>query len=188
MSLLNAVIYAEIDGENLSPEIQTSQNYKHWVSFPDLKRCIKCEENHGKIWLISEIPEPKPPIHPYCRCEIELMQAIKAGTATIKGINGADWTLKYKGELPDFYITIKELKFLGWSRGKAISKFVTDKPLTKGIYKNKNGHLPQVSGRIWYEADINYIAGPRNSQRILWSNDGLIFVTYDHYETFYEIF
>ncbi len=188
MSLLNAIIYAEIDGEELSPIIQTSHNYKHWVSFLDLRRCIKCEENHGKIWLISEIPEFKPPIHPYCRCTIELLQAIKAGTATIKGINVADWTLNYKGELPDYYITIKELKSLGWSKGKAISKFVTDKPLTKGINKNKSGHLPQVSGRIWYEADINYTAGPRNSQRVLWSNDGLIFVTYDHYETFFEIF
>ena len=37
------------------------------------------------------------------------------------------------------------------------------------------------------EADINYTPGKRNSQRILWSNDGLIFVTYDHYETFYGI-
>ena len=38
-----------------------------------------------------------------------------------------------------------------------------------------------------YEADINYDKGFRNRQRILYSNDGLIFVTYDHYQTFYEI-
>lgn len=63
----------------------------------------------------------------------------------------------------------------------------SDKLLTKGIYRNANGHLPQKAGRIWYEADINYKAGRRNSQRILWSNDGLIFVTYDHYASFYEI-
>ncbi len=36
-------------------------------------------------------------------------------------------------------------------------------------------------------ADINYYEGKRNKHRILWSNDGLMFVTYDHYETFYEI-
>ena len=52
---------------------------------------------------------------------------------------------------------------------------------------NSDGHLPQKPGRIWYEADINYTPGRRNLHRILWSNDGLIFVTYDHYETFYEI-
>ena len=40
---------------------------------------------------------------------------------------------------------------------------------------------------ISYEADINYEFGYRGTQRILFSNDGLIFVTYDHYDTFVEI-
>ena len=40
---------------------------------------------------------------------------------------------------------------------------------------------------IWYEADINYSDGYRALHRILYSNDGLIFVTYDHYKTFVEI-
>lgn len=44
-----------------------------------------------------------------------------------------------------------------------------------------------VYKRIWYEADINYTGGFRNGHRIVYSNDGLIFVTYDHYNTFYEI-
>lgn len=59
--------------------------------------------------------------------------------------------------------------------------------LTKGEYKNRNGKLPSKNGRVWYEADINYTGGYRNDDRILFSNDGLIFVTYDHYETFLEI-
>lgn len=40
---------------------------------------------------------------------------------------------------------------------------------------------------IWYEAYINYRHGFRDLTRILYSNDGLIFVTYDHYVTFIEI-
>ena len=40
---------------------------------------------------------------------------------------------------------------------------------------------------LWYEADINYTSGYRGTERILYSNDGLVFVTYDHYQTFYEI-
>ena len=115
-----------------------------------------------------------------------MLEAITAGTATIKGIDGADWWLKYMNKLSDEYITQTDLKSLGWKRGKSVSEF-SDKLLTKGIYHNANGHLPQKAGRIWYEADINYKTGHRNSQRILWSNDGLIFVTYDHYATFYEI-
>lgn len=85
------------------------------------------------------------------------------------------------------FITKQHLKSLGWKRGKAISNFANGKMLTKGIYYNSNGHLPSTPGRVWREADINYKTGKRNSQRVLWSNDGLIFVTYDHYETFYEI-
>ncbi|MDU7336904.1 MAG: ribonuclease domain-containing protein [Clostridium sp.] len=59
--------------------------------------------------------------------------------------------------------------------------------ITGGIYRNDDGHLPPSSGRIWWEADINYYSGKRNMHRLLWSNDGLLFVTYDHYETFLEI-
>lgn len=61
------------------------------------------------------------------------------------------------------------------------------KMLDKGVYVNRNGHLPEEFGRVWYEADINYSGGYRGSCRILYSNDGLVFVTYDHYETFVEI-
>lgn len=52
---------------------------------------------------------------------------------------------------------------------------------------NRNGHLPSAPGRVWYEADINYSTGYRGVERILFSNDGLIFVTYDHYQTFQVI-
>lgn len=55
------------------------------------------------------------------------------------------------------------------------------------IWLKINGHLPEKSGRIWYEADINYKWGYRGNDRIPYSNDGLIFVTYDHYKTFIEI-
>ena len=59
--------------------------------------------------------------------------------------------------------------------------------IAKGEFKNKNGHLPSSVGRIWYEADINYTNGYRGADRIIYSNDGLVFVTYDHYNTFCEI-
>ena len=115
------------------------------------------------------------------------MKSIKAGTATINGIDGADWSLKYNVKLPEYYIDQKELGNIGWKSGNKVSKFAENKMFSGGVYKNNNGHLPQKAGRVWYEADINYKSGKRNSQRIVWSNDGLIFVTYDHYETFYEI-
>ena len=187
MNLSDIIQSVSVWGDTLEPQIEASKKYKHWVSIEDLKRCYICSTHHGKIYLNYEQPTPEPPIHPNCRCSIQPMQSIVAGTATIKGHYGADYSLKHKGKLPNNYITKSDLKDLGWKRGKNISNYATGKLLTKGVYRNANGHLPQDSERIWYEADINYKSGRRNSQRILWSNDGLIFVTYDHYETFYEI-
>ena len=187
MSVTRAMYSAAFNGDKLSPKVSTSTNYKHWVSTQDLKRCLECAGNHGKIWYISETPSPKPPLHPRCRCAIERMKSIIAGTATINGKNGADWVLMFRGSLPNYYISRKDALAKGWKSSKWPSNFVPNKMITGGIYKNRNEHLPQASGRIWYEADINYKSGKRNTQRILWSNDGLMFVTYDHYETFYEI-
>lgn len=107
--------------------------------------------------------------------------------STIEGKNGADYHVLNFGKLPDYYIDDYDLKALGWKNGKSPQKFAPGKMYTKGIYENRDGHLPSAPGRIWYEADINYYTGKRNKQRILFSNDGLIFVTYDHYITFYEI-
>ena len=55
------------------------------------------------------------------------------------------------------------------------------------MYQNMDGKLPMTGGRVWYEADINYASGYRSAERILYSNDGLVFVTYDHYESFVEV-
>ena len=165
-----------------------SKNYKHWISIPDNKRCVSCEKMHGKIYLADKAPKSKYKLHAFCRCIITWMQAIMAGKATKKGKDGADWWLKHYDELPDYYITKTEAKQLGWIRYKGnLDKVAPGKMLTKGIYRNEDGHLPNTAGRIWYEADINYEKGYRGTDRILFSNDGLIFVTYDHYKTFVEI-
>ncbi|MBQ2676861.1 MAG: minor capsid protein [Clostridia bacterium] len=173
--------------ESFKPSVHLSSKYKNWITKLDLKTCLICRSMHGKIYLAEDFAILEPPIHPNCRCTIELMKAITVGTATINGIDGADWWIKFTGKLPDYYVSQKELENLGWRRGNKVSKFIEKKMLFGGVYKNKNNHLPETKNRIWYEADINYTQGKRNSQRILWSNDGLIFVTYDHYQTFYEI-
>ncbi len=165
-----------------------SKNYKTWVSIPDPKRCINCKNAHGKIYLINEEPDPKPPLHPKCRCYIDKLQSLYAGEATIKGGDGVDWWLKYNGTLPDYYITNDEAENLGYIKWLGNLHIIApNKMLFKGEYQNRNRHLPHESGRVWYEADINYTGGYRNRQRIVFSNDGLIFVTYDHYMTFIEI-
>ena len=115
------------------------------------------------------------------------MEAVKAGHGTKDGQNGADYWMKYYAVLPEYYIPEDELVALGWRWGKSPAKFAPETMMTRGIYRNDNQHLPQIPGRVWFEADINYYSGKRNGHRLLWSNDGLLFVTYDHYETFLEV-
>ncbi len=113
--------------------------------------------------------------------------AVALGVATKDGTSGADWWLRNHGCLPDNYILEPDLRALGWKQGDSPVKFAPGRMVTRGEFENMNGHLPDAPGRVWYEADINYYSGKRNGHRILWSNDGLLFVTYDHYRTFIEV-
>jgi len=154
----------------------------------DFKTCRDYKRLHGKIYGIAETIYPPPPLHPFCRCLIEQLKAIRAGLATNDGMGGADIWLKVNGHLPNNYVTVPEAMELGWNpKWGNLSKVVPGKMIMGGIYENRNGHLPEKSGRIWYEADINYKFGFRGNDRIVFSNDGLIFVTYNHYKTFVEI-
>ena len=173
--------------DQYAPPTSASRNWKHWKAVGDGKMCMLCRGLHGKIWAMGDIPNIEPPLHSNCRCVIEAMHTVGVGSATKDGEQGADWWLKNRNKLPEYYITSQELELLGWKWGESPAKYAPGKMVTAGIYRNENGHLPDVSGRVWYEADINYYSGKRNKHRILWSNDGLMFVTYDHYFTFYEV-
>lgn len=165
-----------------------STRYLTWKANLDLGTCLLCREMSGKIYEAGEIIDPEPPMHPNCRCKIEPLQSLLAGTATKSRTLGADWWLKTYGKLPDYYISRQDAKAAGWIDYLGnLNLVLSGKMISGGIYKNKDGHLPSSPGRVWYEADINYTRGWRGLERILFSNDGLIFVTYDHYGTFYEI-
>lgn len=166
----------------------TSTNYRMWETINDPKRCSDCKRLHGKVYHRRETIRPKQPLHPHCRCKISWLRTLLAGTATGLGQNGADWWLKNRRELPPYYISEQEAKKRGWdSESGNFHTVCPGKMLTRGEYYNKNGHLPSAPGRIWYEADIDYHSGFRGLIRIVYSNDGLIFITYDHYRTFIEI-
>lgn len=174
--------------EFFRPQTHESPDYKNWIAQLDLRTCFICRGNHGKIYKIDEILIEQPPIHINCRCVIKNMAAAFVGAATQDGINGADVFIKNTGKLPSNYITKQEAINLGWIRWQGnLNKIAPGKSIGGEIYRNRNGHLPQAIGRIWYEADINYDSGYRNDHRLLFSNDGLIFATYDHYMTFVQI-
>lgn len=167
--------------------IGKSTKWKNRKGILDAHICLICYDNHGKIFLISNNTSDELPEHDGCRCYIIEVGTVIRGKATLNGNNGADFTLLNYHKLPEYYISFDEIRALGWKKGCSPSDFAPDKIIAKGIYNNRNNHLPSSPKRVWYEADINYISGHRNSSRIVYSNDGLIFVTYDHYLTFYEI-
>ncbi len=169
------------------PRTTTSRRWRHWKATIDLKTCSNCLDHHGKVYAVDEHIPQEPPLHPFCRCVVEPMEAIEHGCATHEKENGADYVLFTQGKLPDYYISRAEAIELGWRSSKPLSKFAPGKMLFGGVYFNKDGRLPSAPGRIWWEADLNYYSGQRNGHRIYFSSDGLIFVTYNHGITFYEV-
>ena len=95
--------------------------------------------------------------------------------------------LKEHGELPDYYITKSEAKSLGWVPSKGnLCEVAPGKAIGGDIWTNRQKSLPTKSGRKYFEADLNYNCGNRNADRVVFSNDGLVFVTHDHYRNFEE--
>lgn len=92
------------------------------------------------------------------------------------------------GTLPDNFLTKSEARQLGWdSSQNYVSDVAPGYSIGGDRFGNYEGLLPDASGRKWYEADANYTAGPRGAERILYSSDGLVYYTSDHYQTFTEM-
>ena len=95
--------------------------------------------------------------------------------------------LKEHGELPDYYITKSEAKSLGWVPSKGnLCEVAPGRAIGGDIWTNRQKSLPTKSGRRYFETDLNYNCGNRNADRVVFSNDGLVFVTFDHYRSFEE--
>jgi len=92
-------------------------------------------------------------------------------------------------KLPCNYISKDEARRLGWDSKAGNLWDVTDEMSIGGDrFGNYEGALPDVEGRTWKECDVNYEGGYRGSERLLYSNDGLIFYTADHYESFTQLY
>lgn len=86
--------------------------------------------------------------------------------------------------LPQNFITKKEAQALGWEGG-SLEPFAPGKCIGGNHFGNYEGILPEEDGRTYTECDIDTLgADKRGAKRIVFSNDGLIYYTEDHYKTF----
>lgn len=93
------------------------------------------------------------------------------------------------GKLPGNYLTKKEASALGWDSKKGNLWDVAEGMSIGGdTFGNREGLLPSAKGRKWFECDINYEGGFRGAERILFSSDGLIFYTDDHYQSYTQLY
>ena len=88
------------------------------------------------------------------------------------------------GHLPDNFITKKEAQKLGWPGG-SLEPYAPGKCIGGSRFGNYEGLLPEAEGRTYTECDIDTLgAESRGAKRIVFSNDGLIYYTEDHYASF----
>lgn len=88
------------------------------------------------------------------------------------------------GRLPDNFITKKEAQDLGWPGGN-LEPYAPGMCIGGSRFGNYEGLLPEAKGRTYTECDIDTLgAKSRGAKRIVFSNDGLIYYTGDHYESF----
>lgn len=89
------------------------------------------------------------------------------------------------GHLPSNYITKNDAQDLGWVASKGnLWKVAPGKSIGGDRFGNREGILPTAKGRKYFECDIDFDGKYRNGKRIVFSNDGLVYYTEDHYETF----
>ncbi len=92
------------------------------------------------------------------------------------------------GHLPPNYVSKTKARKAGWVANEGnLWDVLPGMSIGGSEFYNDEGLLPDAPGRTWTECDINYQGGYRGAERIVFSDDGLIFYTDDHYETFTEI-
>ena len=93
------------------------------------------------------------------------------------------------GELPENFLTKKEAQKLGWdSRSNYVSDVAPGMSIGGDYFGNYEQKLPVEKGVTYREADCYYTGGKRNAYRIIYSSDGRVWYTEDHYNTFTELF
>jgi hypothetical protein len=100
-------------------------------------------------------------------------------------------SLRSTGRLPSEYVTKAQAEAAGWKPSKALGNFIPGGQLGGDPFENRLNDLPTALGRIWYEADLGInpmMSRPKQpGWRLLYSNDGLAYISSDHYVSYYQL-
>ena len=89
------------------------------------------------------------------------------------------------GKLPHNFMTKKEAQKLGWSGG-SLEPYAPGMCIGGNYFGNYEGLLPDGN---YKECDIDTLGKKsRGSKRIIYSDDGRIYYTGDHYKTFEQLY
>lgn len=112
---------------------------------------------------------------------------LKLDLQTTQAANDVVDSLRTTGKLPSNYVTKQVAEDNGWAGGKALNNYVSGGQIGGDVFHNTTNLLPSAPGRSWYEADVglnNTMSRAKQAgTRLLYSNDGLLYITTDHYET-----
>ena len=132
----------------------------------------------------TEKPAPEPTEEPTAEPTEEPTEEVLDRDGTYTSKEDVALYLYLYGELPKNFITKGEAEKLGWEGG-SVEKYAPGKSIGGDKFGNREGLLPKKIGRQYYECDIDTLGkNSRGAKRIVFSNDGLIYYTDDHYETF----
>lgn len=91
--------------------------------------------------------------------------------------------VKQNHQLPDYYLTKNEAKKQGWNPSKGnLCDVLPGKAIGGDHFSNREGTLPK--GEKYFEADVNYNCGNRNADRIIFTKNGDVYLTKNHYKSF----
>lgn len=112
---------------------------------------------------------------------------LKMDLKTTQEANTLVESLRATGELPSNYVTKDTAMGNGWKAGKALNNNMPGGQIGGDVFKDRDNILPSSPGRIWHEADIGLDSKMSRSNqpgtRLLYSTDGLLYITTDHYKT-----
>ena len=170
LDVLNTVLEAEVEEDVYDEAAVEEDSYREETVIGD--------DSHTENAVFNEEPSTEETV-----LEEDTPAISVDGTYTSKEDVSA--YLHEYGHLPSNFITKKEAKKLGWVSNEGnLDEVAPGMSIGGDYFGNYEGTLPEAEERDYYECDIDFDGTYRNAKRIVFSNDGLIYYTEDHYETF----